>query len=51
MDDRLVLSNMEIVELQFLVTIDNDVRCHVILGDFQRFPRAKIFFDLSLFDI
>ena len=36
MDYRLVLSNLKIVELQFLVTVDNEVSCHVTLGNFQR---------------
>ena len=36
MDYRLELSNLKIVELQFLVTVDNDVRCHVTSGDLQR---------------
>ena len=35
-DYRLVLSNLKIVELQFLVTVKNDVSCHVTLGYSQR---------------
>ena len=34
MDDRMVLSNLKIAELIFLVTVDNDVSCHLTLGDF-----------------
>ena len=38
---RLVLSNLKIVELQFLVIVCNGVSCFVILGDFQRWPQGK----------
>ena len=37
----MVLSNSKIVELQFLVNVDNDVRYHVSLGDFQRIPQGE----------
>ena len=41
MDYRLELSNLKIVELQFLVTVDNDVRCHVTSGDLQRWTQGE----------
>ena len=34
----------EIVELQFLVTVDNNVSCHVTFGDFQRWPKGALWF-------
>ena len=51
MDNRLVLWNLKIVELQFLVTVDNDVSCHVTWGVSRDDSRAKMFFDQSMFDI
>ena len=41
MDDRMVLSNLKVVELKFLVTVDNDVTCHVTLRIPRDEPRAK----------
>ena len=37
----MVLSNLKMVELQFLVTVDNDVSCHVNWLIFRDDPRAK----------
>ena len=41
MDYRLVLSDLKIINLQVLLTVDNDVSCHVILGDFQNWPHGE----------
>ena len=41
MDYRLILSNLKFVDLQFFVTLDIDVKCHVNLGFFQRWPQGK----------
>ena len=41
MDDRMVLSNLKVVELKFLVTVDNEVTCHVTLRIPRDDPRAK----------
>ena len=42
MDYQLVLSNLKIVELWFLVTVDNDVSCHMIWWRvFKGDPRVK----------
>ena len=41
MDYRLVLSNLEIVELQFLVTVDNDVSRHVTRGISRDDPKVE----------
>ena len=52
MDYRLLLADLKIINLQFLLTVDNDVSCHVIWGDFQKWPQSKkILFDLSIVDI
>ena len=52
MDYQFVLSDLNVINLQFLLTVDNDVSCHVTLGDFQKWPQdKKMFFDLSMFDI
>ena len=45
MDYQLVLSNLKIVELWFLVTVDNDVSCHMIWWwDFQRWSQGEKWF-------
>ena len=36
MDCRLVLSDLEIINFQFLLAEDNDVTFHLTLGDFQK---------------
>ena len=41
MNYRLVLSNLKFVVLQFLVTIDIDVSCHVNIRVFQIWPKGK----------
>ena len=38
MDHWLVLISLKIADFKFLVTIDNDVSCHMTLGDFQKWP-------------
>ena len=38
---RLVLSNLKIVELQFLATVDNDISYHLTLEDFQRWLQGE----------
>ena len=43
MDYRMVLSNLKIAGVQFLVTVEKDVSCHVTLGDFQRWLSGKKF--------
>ena len=45
----LVLPNFKIVKLQFLVTVDNDVRC-LLDGFPEMTPGRKMFFVLSMFD-
>lgn len=30
------INSLKIVDFKFLVTIDNDVSCHMTLGDFQK---------------
>ena len=52
MDYRLVFKNFKIVKLQFLMTVENDVTCHVNLKVFPEMtPVRKMFFVLSIFDI
>ena len=51
MDYQLVLSVLKIANLQFSLTVDNDVSCHVTLGISRNETRRKMFFDLSMFDI
>ena len=52
MNHRLVLSNLKIVELQFLVTVDEDVSCSVTLGDLPEVtPGRRMFSDLPMLDI
>ena len=41
MDYWLVLPVWKIINLQFLLTVDNDVSCCVTLGDFQKKPGVK----------
>ena len=41
MDDRMVLSNLKVVELKFLVTVDIEGTCQVTLGIPRDEPRAK----------
>ena len=41
MDYRLVLSDLKIMDLHLLLTVDNDVRCPVTLGDFQEWSQGK----------
>ena len=48
---RLVLSNLKILELQFLVTVDNNVSCHMTCGFSEMTPGQNMLFDLSMFDI
>ena len=43
MDYQLVLSDLKIIDLQFLLNVNNDVGCHVTLGDFQKLPHGKNF--------
>ena len=38
---QLILWNLKIVEVQLLVTVENEVNCHVTLGDFQRWPQRE----------
>ena len=42
----LVLPDLKIINLQLFVTVDNDVNCHMTLGDFQKRSRAKNVLDL-----
>ena len=52
MDYRLVLSDLKIMDLHLLLTVDNDVRCPVTLGDFQDDPRANnVLWLINLVDI
>ena len=37
----LVLSNLKIAELHFMVTVDNQMSCHVALGDFKRWIQGE----------
>ena len=46
---QLVLPDLKIINLQFFVTVYNDVS--MTLGDFQKRPRSKNVLDLSLVDI
>ena len=41
MDYRMVLSNLKIAGVQFLVTVEKDVSCHVTLGISRDDSRAK----------
>ena len=41
MNYRFVLSDLKIINLQFLLTVDNDISCHVTSGDFQKRPQGK----------
>ena len=53
MDHHLMFSNLKFVDVQFSVTVDNDVNCLVTLRGISRDDsRAKkMFFDTSMFDI
>ena len=53
MDYRLVLSDLKIINLQFLLTVDNDVReLSRDLGGFPELtPGQKNLFDQSIVDI
>ena len=52
MDYRLVLLNLKFVDLQFLMTVDNDIKLSRDLGGFPEMnPGWKMFFDLPVLDI
>ena len=38
---RLVLSDLKIINPEFLLTVNNGVSRHVTLGDFQKWPQGK----------
>ena len=40
-DYRLVLSDLKFVNLEFFVTVDNNVSCYVTLGDLKRWSHGE----------
>ena len=50
MDYRLVLSSSKFVDLQLLLTVDNDVLSRDLGGFLEMKPGQKLFFDLSMID-